>query len=117
MIVGSTIPALLSIAVVLISAGCLAQAPDAGAWRKVSDSRLERQFHFSGLLCAAAVGGCWAAYHAATGVVICCLLVASAEISESEPRNRFLIPGPWVTDLTNDALYKCIGSAGRWPAA
>jgi len=49
-IVGSTIPALLSIAVVLISAGCLAQAPDAGAWRKVSDSRLERQFHFSGLL-------------------------------------------------------------------
>jgi len=100
-IVGSTIPALLSIAVVLISAGCLAQAPDAGAWRKVSDSRLERQFHFSMLPRAAAVGSRWAAYDAATGAVVCCLSVASAEISESELQNRFHIPGPWVTDLTN----------------
>lgn len=98
---GSTIRALLAVAGVLSSAGCLAQDPDVGAWRKVSDSRLERQFHFSMLPRAAAVGSRWAVYDAATGKVVCCLSVASAEISESELESRFDIPGPWVTDLTN----------------
>ena len=41
-----------------------AQQPQVGAWRKVFDSRLDKQFHFSMLPAAAPVASKWAAFDA-----------------------------------------------------
>ncbi|UXY46880.1 hypothetical protein [Stenotrophomonas maltophilia] len=90
-----------AVAGVLLTVGCHAQPPEVGGWRRVSDSDLERQYHFSMLPHAAAAGSRWAAYDAKAGKVVCCLSVDGAEVGESELQDRFDIPGPWITDLTN----------------
>ncbi|AWT15204.1 MULTISPECIES: hypothetical protein [Stenotrophomonas] len=98
---GFVIRAALLVVGVALAVGCHAQPPEVGGWRRVSDSDLERQFHFSMLPHAAAAGSRWAVYDAKAGKVVCCLSVESAEVGESELQDRFDIPGPWVTDLTN----------------
>ncbi|HEL2977781.1 TPA: hypothetical protein UMB92_000598 [Stenotrophomonas maltophilia] len=98
---GFAIRAALAAAGVLLAVGCHAQPPEVGGWRRVSDSDLERQFHFSMLPHAATAGSRWAVYDAKAGKVVCCLSVEGTEVSESELQDRFDIPGPWVTDLVN----------------
>lgn len=98
---GFMIRAGLVAAGVALAAGCQAQPPEVGGWRRVSDSDLEQQFHFSMLPRAAAAGSRWAVYDAKAGKVVCCLSVEGSEVSETDLQDRFNIPGPWVTDLTN----------------
>ncbi|OAS81971.1 hypothetical protein A6I77_14935 [Achromobacter xylosoxidans] len=78
-----------------------AQQPQVGAWRKVSDSRLDKQFHFSMLPAAAPVASKWAAFDAKAGKVVCCLVVQGEAVTEAELESTYDIPGPWITDLTN----------------
>lgn len=98
---GFMIRAALAAAGLVLAAGCQAQPPEVGGWRRVSDSNLEQQFHFAMLPHAAAVGSRWAVYDAKAGKVVCCLSVEGGEVGETELQDRFDIPGPWVTDLTN----------------
>lgn len=85
----------------LMSASALAQQPAVGAWRKVSDAQLDKQFHFSMLPVAAPVASKWAVYDAKAGKVVCCLIVQGEALTEAELESRYDIPGPWITDLTN----------------
>lgn len=85
----------------LMATACQAQSSEVGGWRRVSDTDLEHQFHFSMLPHAAATGSRWTIYDAKANKVVCCLSVEGEEISESELQDRFDIPGPWITDLTN----------------
>lgn len=85
----------------LMSASALAQQPTVGAWRKVSDAQLDKQFHFSMLPAAAPVASKWAAYDAKAGKVVCCLVVQGEAVTEAELESAYDIPGPWITDLTN----------------
>ncbi|WP_225856619.1 MULTISPECIES: hypothetical protein [Achromobacter] len=84
-----------------MSASALAQQPAVGAWRKVSDAQLDKQFHFSMLPAAAPVASKWAVYDAKAGKVVCCLIVQGEALTEAELESRYDIPGPWITDLTN----------------
>lgn len=85
----------------LLTATCLAQSPQVGAWRKVSDSQLDKQYHFSMLPSAAPVASKWAAFDAKAGKVVCCLVVQGEAVTEAELEGTYDIPGPWITDLTN----------------
>lgn len=85
----------------LLTATCLAQSPQVGAWRKVSDSQLDKQYHFSMLPSAAPVASKWAAFDAKAGKVVCCLVVQGEAVTEAELEGSYDIPGPWITDLTN----------------
>lgn len=85
----------------LLTAACLAQSPQVGAWRKVSDSQLDKQYHFSMLPSAAPVASKWAAFDAKAGKVVCCLVVQGEAVTEAELEGTYDIPGPWITDLTN----------------
>ncbi|WP_236747428.1 hypothetical protein [Achromobacter ruhlandii] len=78
-----------------------AQSPQIGAWRKVSDAQLDKQFRFSMLPAAAPVASKWAAYDAQAGKVVCCLVVQGETVTEAELEGTYDIPGPWITDLTN----------------
>lgn len=85
----------------LLTATCLAESPQVGAWRKVSDSQLDKQYHFSMLPSAAPVASKWAAFDARAGKVVCCLVVQGEAVTEAELEGTYDIPGPWITDLTN----------------
>lgn len=85
----------------LLTAVCQAQSSQVGAWRKVSDAQLDKQFHFSMLPVAAPVASKWAVYDAKAGKVVCCLVVQGEALTEAELESRYDIPGPWITDLTN----------------
>lgn len=85
----------------LLTAVSHAQSPQVGAWRKVSDSQLDKQFHFSMLPAAAPVASKWAAFDAKAGKVVCCLVVQGEAVTEAELESAYDIPGPWITDLTN----------------
>ncbi|MCZ8396814.1 hypothetical protein [Achromobacter ruhlandii] len=89
------------IAGLLLTAVCQAQSPQIGAWRKVSDAQLDKQFRFSMLPAAAPVASKWAAYDAQAGKVVCCLVVQGETVTEAELEGTYDIPGPWITDLTN----------------
>ena len=75
--------------------------PVVGAWRSVRNESDKQQFWFAMLPQAMPAGTTFIAVDWKARKLVCCLTVRGKEISENSLRNKFHIPGVWVTDLVN----------------